>query len=163
MNSNFRIGNGIDVHQFSEGRKLIIGGIEIPFEKGLLGHSDADVLLHSICDALLGALSLGDIGQHFPDTDEKYKNIDSKILLKEVYQLIKNNGYKLINCDNTLLLQKPKISPYIFEMRKIISELLETSIDNISIKATTMEGLGFIGNMEGAASFSTILLTKSEN
>lgn len=160
MNESFRIGFGYDVHAFAENRKLIIGGVEIPFEKGLLGHSDADVLLHAISDALLGALALGDIGIHFPDTDEKYKNADSKLLLKHVYKLIVKKGFVLVNLDSTILMQKPKISPYVNQIRETISSLLECHADQISVKATTTEKLGFVGRVEGVAAYSTVLLRK---
>lgn len=159
---DIRIGSGFDVHQLVEKRKLIIGGVEIPYEKGLLGHSDADMLLHAICDALLGALSLGDIGKHFPDSDQKYKNIDSKILLKETYSLIAARGWKIINIDSTILLQRPKIAPYIEKMKKSISNILELDAERVSIKATTMEKMGFIGKEEGAAAMATVLLIKTE-
>ncbi len=155
---DFKTGLGFDVHAFAENRKLIIGGVEIPFEKGLLGHSDADVLLHAICDALLGALALGDIGQHFPDTDEKYKNADSKMLLKNVYLLIKEKGFVLGNLDAVVAMQKPKMSAYIPEMRKIIAELLESEIEKVSVKATTTEKLGFVGREEGVSAFATVLI-----
>ncbi len=158
MSGNFKTGLGFDVHAFAENRKLIIGGVEIPFEKGLLGHSDADVLLHAICDALLGALALGDIGQHFPDTDEKYKNADSKMLLKNVYLLIKEKGFVLGNLDAVVAMQKPKMAAYIPEMRKIISGLLESDIEKVSVKATTTEKLGFVGREEGVSAFATVLI-----
>ncbi|MEI7811209.1 MAG: 2-C-methyl-D-erythritol 2,4-cyclodiphosphate synthase [Ignavibacteria bacterium] len=154
----FRTGFGYDVHQLTENRKLIIGGVEIPYEKGLLGHSDADVLLHAITDALLGALALGDIGNHFPDTDPKYKDADSKILLREVYQFIKAKGYVLASLDATVALQKPKIAPYVVKMREIISSLLECCIDQISVKATTTEKLGFVGQGEGAVAYATVMI-----
>lgn len=160
MSTNFRTGLGFDVHAFAEGRKLIIGGVEIPNEKGLLGHSDADVLLHAISDALLGALALGDIGQHFPDTDPEYKNSDSRILLAKVYELIKGKGYRIGNVDAVVAMQKPKLAPYILRMRKIIAELLNTEVENISIKATTTEKLGFVGREEGVSAFATVLLNK---
>lgn len=160
MNPNFRTGLGFDVHAFAENRKLIIGGVDIPYEKGLLGHSDADVLLHAISDALLGALSLGDIGQHFPDTDEKYKNVDSKKLLEHVYNLILGKGYILGNIDAVVALQKPKLSPYIKEMKNIIAGILKAEPDQISIKATTTEKLGFVGRGEGASAFATVLIYK---
>jgi 2-C-methyl-D-erythritol 2,4-cyclodiphosphate synthase len=146
------------VHAFTKDRKLIIGGIDIPFEKGLMGHSDADVLLHAICDALLGALSLGDIGQHFPDTDLKYKNADSSDLLTIVYALIKEKGYSLGNLDAMIAMQKPKIAAYIPEMRKKISGILGCSEDQVSIKASTTEKLGFIGREEGVTAFVSVLL-----
>jgi len=156
----YRIGQGIDFHQLAEGRELWLGGILIPHSKGAVGHSDADVLLHAICDAMLGALSLGDIGQHFPDTDAKYKGIDSKILLKHTYELIQQKGYKLVNIDSTLLLQAPKIRPYADEMRNAIAGILELSIDDVSIKATTTEHLSFIGREEGVVATANILLQK---
>jgi len=154
----YRIGQGIDFHQLAEGRELWLGGILIPHSKGAVGHSDADVLLHAICDAMLGALSLGDIGQHFPDTDAKYKGIDSKILLKHTYELIQQKGYKLVNIDSTLLLQAPKIRPYVDEMRNAIASILDLSIDDVSIKATTTEHLSFIGREEGVVATANILL-----
>ena len=163
MKLPFRIGSGYDVHAFAENRKLVIGGIEIPSEKGLLGHSDADVLLHAICDAFLGALALGDIGKHFPDTDMRYKNADSKTLLKEVYALVKTSGYKLGNLDATLILQRPKIAPYVEKMRETISGLLEADISQISIKATTSEKLGFVGREEGAEAFASVLIISNES
>ncbi len=161
MTSDFRTGIGFDVHAFAENRKLIIGGIEIPFEKGLLGHSDADVLLHAICDALLGALALGDIGQHFPETDDQYKNVDSKILLKKVYELIELKGYKLGNLDAVVTMQRPKLSPYIFKMKEKIAEILKSDVDQISIKATTTEKLGFVGREEGVSAFASVLIFKN--
>ncbi len=158
--NNYRTGIGFDVHAFAEGRKLIIGGVNIPFGKGLLGHSDADVLLHAICDAMLGALALGDIGKHFPDTDPKYKNADSIELLKNVFALIKSKNYFIGNVDAVVAMQKPKLSPYIEEMRKNISGALESSIEQISVKATTTEKLGFVGRVEGVSSMATVLLVK---
>ncbi len=158
----YRTGIGFDVHAFADGRKLIIGGVEIPYEKGLAGHSDADVLLHSITDALLGSLALGDLGKHFPDSDQKYKDADSKILLKDSYNLIKEKGYIIENIDAVVSAQRPKLSPYIDEMRKIISKLLDTEIENVSVKATTTEKLGFVGREEGIAAFATVLVVKSE-
>jgi len=158
----YRTGIGFDVHAFADDRKLIIGGVEIPYEKGLAGHSDADVLLHSITDALLGSLALGDLGNHFPDTDQKYKDADSKVLLRDAYNLIKEKGYKIGNIDAVVSAQKPKLSPFIDEIRKVISKLLDTEIENVSIKATTTERLGFVGREEGIAAFSTVLVLKSE-
>ena len=158
----YRTGIGFDVHAFADSRKLIIGGVEILYEKGLAGHSDADVLLHSITDALLGSLALGDLGKHFPDTDQKFKDADSKILLRNAYSLIKEKGYKIGNIDSVVSAQKPKLSPYIDDMRMIISTLLDTEIENVSVKATTTEKLGFIGREEGVAAFSTVLVFKSE-
>jgi 2-C-methyl-D-erythritol 2,4-cyclodiphosphate synthase len=158
-----RIGFGYDVHAFSEGRKLILGGVEIPFEKGLLGHSDADVLLHAICDAILGALALGDIGSHFPDTDENYKNADSRILLERSYSLIKDSAYRIGNLDCTVVMERPKLAPYINDMREVISGLFECSVDQISVKATTSEKLGFVGNEEGVKAYAVALLLKEES
>lgn len=162
MKLNFRTGFGFDVHAFVEGRKLIIGGVEIPSDKGLEGHSDADVLLHAICDAMLGALALGDIGIHFPNTDAKWKNADSAILLKHVNELIQSKGYELGNLDCVLAMEKPKISPYVEQIRKRISEILNVDAEQISIKATTTEKLGFVGRTEGVASFATVLLIKKD-
>ena len=144
-----KIGSGYDVHKLVENRDLILGGVKIPYKKGLLGHSDADVLLHAIMDSLLGAATLGDIGTHFPDTDEKYKNISSLNLLYEVGKMLESKNYKIINIDSTIIAQTPKMSPYIIEMRKNISNSLNIDIDNINVKATTEEGLGFTG--EGLA------------
>lgn len=149
-----RIGFGFDVHQLAAGRKLIIGGVEIPFEKGLLGHSDADVLLHAICDALLGAAALGDIGKHFPDTDPQFKGISSLDLLKHVNGLLMKNGYSIGNIDATVVLERPKIAPYVEEMRKNIAAITKLTIDMISLKATTNERMGFIGSGEGAAAYA---------
>ena len=159
---NYRTGIGFDVHAFAENRKLIIGGVEIPFDKGLAGHSDADVLLHAITDALLGSLALGDIGNHFPDTDQKYKDADSSTLLKKVYGLIKEKHYKLGNVDSVITLQKPKLAKYIPQMQARISKILETNIEQVSIKATTTEKLGFVGREEGVAAFATVLVVKAE-
>lgn len=153
-----RIGQGYDVHRLVENRDLILGGIKIPFELGLLGHSDADVLLHAISDSLLGALALGDIGKHFPDNDAAYKNADSLILLKNVYKIIKEKGYSLINLDATIMCEKPKLRNYIDEMREKIAQALETDIEFISVKATTEEGLGFTGKMEGISASCVCLL-----
>ncbi|WP_439743958.1 2-C-methyl-D-erythritol 2,4-cyclodiphosphate synthase [Bacillus pseudomycoides] len=156
----FRIGQGFDVHEFAEGRPLIIGGIKIPHEKGLLGHSDADVLLHTIADACLGAIAAGDIGKHFPDTDPTFKDADSAVLLQKVWEFVREQGYELGNLDCTIIAQKPKMAPHIENMRKRISELLETSIGNINVKATTTEKLGFTGREEGIASQAVVLLQK---
>lgn len=153
-----RIGLGYDVHRLVEKRDLVIGGVNIPYEKGLLGHSDADVLLHAISDSILGAAALGDIGTHFPDTDERYKGISSLTLLKEVGLLIKNKGYEIINIDATIIAQKPKMAPHIKSMRENISEVLNIDIDQINIKATTEEGLGFTGESLGISSQSICLL-----
>lgn len=155
-----RIGNGYDVHKLVEGRKLILGGVEIPHTKGVLGHSDGDVLIHAIMDAMLGALALGDIGQHFPDTDMKYENIDSTILLTRVKELIAERGYRIINLDSIIVLQKPKVKPYIEAMRKRVAEVLEIDIDQVSVKATTEEKLGFTGDESGVKSYCVVLLEK---
>lgn len=155
-----RIGNGYDVHQLVEGRKLVLGGIEIPHTKGVLGHSDGDVLIHAIIDAILGALSLGDIGILFPDTDQKYKNIDSKILLKNVYTIMTKNGYEIGNLDSIIAAQKPKLKNYILDMRKCLAEILHTNLNNISIKATTEEKLGFTGSELGIKSYCVVILKK---
>ena len=155
---NIRIGSGIDFHQLVEGRDLWIGGIKIPHTKGALGHSDADVLLHAICDALLGALSLGDIGTHFPDNDNAYKNIDSKILLKRTYDLITAKGYHIINIDSSLCLEAPKIKPHVQAMQECIAAILNIAVDAISIKATTTEKMGFVGREEGLVANATCLL-----
>ena len=156
----YRIGSGVDFHQLVPQRDLWIGGVKIPHTKGALGHSDADVLLHAICDAMLGALSLGDIGVHFPDTDITYNGIDSKILLEKSFALIKNKGYKIVNVDSTLCLQLPKIKPYVLQMQQVIAAILEITTDDISIKATTTEQMGFVGREEGLAAYATILLCK---
>jgi 2-C-methyl-D-erythritol 2,4-cyclodiphosphate synthase len=153
-----RIGMGYDVHKLVEGRKLIIGGVEIPHEKGLLGHSDADVLLHAVMDSLLGAAALGDIGKHFPDTDERYKGISSILLLKEVGKLVKEKNFEIENIDSTIIAQKPKMAPHITSMVKNIAEALEVSVDKVNVKATTEEGLGFTGRGEGISSQSICLL-----
>ncbi|MBX3009105.1 MAG: 2-C-methyl-D-erythritol 2,4-cyclodiphosphate synthase [Melioribacteraceae bacterium] len=163
MKQQFRTGFGYDVHEFADGRKLFLGGIEIPCERGLLGHSDADVLLHAICDSILGALALGDIGEHFPNTHPDFKGIDSKLLLKNVYEKMISTGYALSNCDCTVVLEKPKLSPFIVEMRQTIAEILDVEFSQISIKATTSEGMGFVGRKEGAAAYATVLLIKKEN
>ncbi len=155
-----RVGLGYDVHKLVEGRKLIIGGVDIPHEKGLLGHSDADVLIHAVMDSILGALALGDIGKHFPDTDEKYKGADSMKLLEFVYNLINEKGYGIANIDCTIIAQSPKMAPHIQSMRENIAKALNTSIENINVKATTEEGLGFTGAKEGIAAQSICLLVK---
>jgi 2-C-methyl-D-erythritol 2,4-cyclodiphosphate synthase len=157
---SFRIGNGVDFHQLAKGRELWIGGINIPHHKGAMGHSDADVLLHAICDALLGAACLGDIGFHFPDTDPAYKNIDSKILLEKTFQLIKQEGYLVINVDSTLCLEEPKIKPYIGRMQETIAGILQVTSKDISVKATTTEQMGFVGREEGLVAYATVLLRK---
>lgn len=155
---SYRIGSGVDFHRLAEGRKLWIGGVNIPHSKGAVGHSDADVLLHAICDALLGALSLGDIGQHFPDTDAAYKNIDSKILLQKTMELVKERGYAVVNIDTTICLETPKIKPYAKEMQSIIASITDLHIDDVSIKATTTEKMGFAGREEGLVAYATVLL-----
>jgi 2-C-methyl-D-erythritol 2,4-cyclodiphosphate synthase len=158
---NFRVGFGFDVHQLKEGLDFWLGGIIVPHTKGGLGHSDADVLIHAICDALLGAANLGDIGKHFPDTDSKYKGIDSKILLKEVMVLIREKGYKIGNIDSTICLQTPKIGAYISEMQKVIAACMGVNTDLVSIKATTTEKLSFVGREEGVSAYATVLINKS--
>lgn len=155
-----RIGLGYDVHKLVEGRPLIIGGVNVPHEKGLLGHSDADVLVHAIMDGMLGALALGDIGKHFPDTDEKYKGADSMKLLKCVNDLINDKGYKVNNIDSIIIAQSPKMAPHIEQMRKNIADVLNTEVENISVKATTEEGLGFTGTKQGISAQSICLLNK---
>ncbi len=155
-----RVGLGYDVHKLVEGRKLIIGGVDVPHEKGLLGHSDADVLIHAVMDSILGALALGDIGKHFPDTDKKYKGADSMKLLEFVYNLINEKGYSIGNIDCTIIAQSPKMAPHIQNMRENIAKVLNTSIENINVKATTEEGLGFTGAKEGIAAQSICLLVK---
>lgn len=155
---SFRIGFGVDFHQLIEGRDLWIGGVKLEHHKGALGHSDADVLLHAICDAMLGAACLGDIGVHFPDTSEDFKNIDSKILLKKTFDLITKANYKVVNIDSSLCLELPKIKPHISDMQTIISDILNIKISDVSIKATTTEKMGFIGREEGLAAYATVLL-----
>jgi 2-C-methyl-D-erythritol 2,4-cyclodiphosphate synthase len=156
-----RIGMGFDSHKLAEGRKLIIGGTEIPFEKGLLGHSDADVLTHAVIDALLGACALGDIGTHFPDSDLKYKNADSIVLLEKTAEIIRQKGFTVGNTDATVIIERPKLAPYIFEMRKKIAKAIGTDIENVSIKAKTNEGMGDIGLGNAAAAVCTALVFKS--
>lgn len=155
-----RIGHGYDVHKLVEGRKLIIGGVDIPYEKGLLGHSNADVLLHAISDALLGAAALGDIGCLFPDNDEKYKGADSLLLLREVVKVLLGNGYCVVNIDCTLIAQKPKMRPHIDEMRNNIASACGIDVEFVSVKATTEEGLGFSGSGEGMAAHAVCLIEK---
>lgn len=156
----YRIGSGIDFHQLTEGRDLIIGGVTIPHHKGALGHSDADVLLHAICDAVLGALALGDIGVHFPDTDPANKNADSRIFVRKAMELASAEGYEVVNVDSTLCLQAPKIKPFTPAMRGVIAELLGIGEKDVSIKATTTEQLGFVGREEGLVAYATVLLRK---
>ena len=155
---SYRIGFGIDFHQLVEGRDLWIGGVKIPHYKGALGHSDADVLLHAICDALLGALALGDIGMHFPNTDPEYKNIDSKILLQKCFELIRQKGYHVVNVDSSICLEEPKIKKYSPDMRAAIAAILAISIDDVSVKATTTEKMGFAGREEGLVAYANVLL-----
>jgi 2-C-methyl-D-erythritol 2,4-cyclodiphosphate synthase len=157
---SFRIGFGFDVHQLKVGLDFWLGGIIVPHTRGGLGHSDADVLIHTICDALLGAANLGDIGKHFPDTAAEYKGIDSKILLKEVMVLIRNKGYEIGNIDSTICLQTPKIGPYIPEMKKVLATCMNIDVDQVSIKATTTEKLSFVGREEGVSAYATVLITK---
>ena len=157
-----RIGQGFDVHEFAENRPLIIGGIEIPYERGLIGHSDADVLLHTITDAAFGAIGEGDIGRHFPDTDPDFKDADSAKLLEHIWKLVDARGYKLGNIDCTIIAQKPKMAPYIETIRARVAELLQADVSQVNVKATTTEKLGFTGREEGIASMATILLVKKD-
>jgi 2-C-methyl-D-erythritol 2,4-cyclodiphosphate synthase len=157
---SYRIGSGVDFHQLQKGRELWIGGVHIPFKKGALGHSDADVLLHAICDALLGALALGDIGIHFPNTSEEFKDIQSIQLLQRTMELVKQNGYAVVNIDNTICLEEPKLKQYTPEMRKIIAAATNISEKDVSIKATTTEEMGFIGKGKGIMAYATVLLQK---
>ncbi|MBT3417584.1 MAG: 2-C-methyl-D-erythritol 2,4-cyclodiphosphate synthase [Flavobacteriales bacterium] len=156
-----KIGFGFDVHQLKEGLDFWLGGIIVPHTKGGLGHSDADVLIHTICDALLGAANMGDIGKHFPDTADKYKGIDSKILLKEVVNLISEKGFSIGNIDSTICLQTPKIGPYIPEMQKVLASCMDIDVEDISIKATTTEKLSFVGREEGVSAYATVLIQKN--
>lgn len=156
---SYRIGFGVDFHKMAEGRELWIGGVQIPHHKGAIGHSDADVLLHAICDAMLGAAALGDIGIHFPDTDPLFKNIDSKILLQKTVDLIRNEKYTVINIDSTVCLEAPKIRHYIIHMRQVIAKIIGITEKDVSIKATTTEQLGFVGREEGVAAYATALLS----
>lgn len=158
--TDLRVGHGYDVHRFAENRKLIIGGVKIDFELGLLGHSDADVLLHAISDALLGAAGLGDIGKHFPDTDAEFLNIDSRILLRRVAELIKKEGYTVSNIDCTIVAQKPKLAPHIQNMKQNIAEDLSIDEGRVNVKATTEEGLGFTGEMKGISAHAVALIVK---
>ena len=157
---SYRIGFGIDFHQLTEGRELWIGGVLVPHTKGALGHSDADVLLHAICDAMLGALALGDIGMHFPDTDAAYKNIDSKILLGKTFELIRQRTYRVVNIDSSVCLEAPKIKKHFDSMRTIIAGILDISPDDVSVKATTTEHMGFVGREEGLMAHAVVLLEK---
>ncbi|MBR6508250.1 MAG: 2-C-methyl-D-erythritol 2,4-cyclodiphosphate synthase [Paludibacteraceae bacterium] len=157
-----RIGFGYDVHQFSPDRKLWLGGIEVPSDKGLLGHSDADVLIHALCDALLGAAGLRDIGYHFPDTKgNEYEGIDSKILLRKTMTLLRENGYTLGNCDCTVCAQAPKLSPFIPAMQECLAKVMEVNLNQVSVKATTTEHLGFVGREEGIAAYAVVLITEN--
>ena len=157
---SFRIGYGYDVHQLAEGRDLFLGGIKVPHEKGCVAHSDGDVLIHAICDALLGAAAMKDVGYHFPDTDPSFKNIDSKILLKKTLNIISKKGYTLVNIDSTVCLQKPKIKDHIPKMITVLANLLNTEEENVSVKATTTEKLGFVGKEEGIAAHAVVLIQK---
>ena len=156
----YRIGHGYDVHKLTEERKLILGGVDVPFEKGLLGHSDADVLVHAVCDALLGAAALGDIGKHFPDTDSKYKNADSLVLLETVCSLIRENGYEICNIDSTVIAQRPKLASFIPQMRQNIARTCGLSVDLVNVKATTEEKLGFTGEGLGISAHSVTIIKK---
>jgi 2-C-methyl-D-erythritol 2,4-cyclodiphosphate synthase len=158
---SYRIGSGIDFHQLAEGRRLMIGGVHIPHHKGSVGHSDADVLLHAICDALLGAAGLSDIGTYFPDTDQRYKNISSLVLLQETVGLVVKEGYSIVNIDSSLCLEEPKIKPFIGQMKEAISEACGISEKDIGIKATTTEKMGFVGRKEGLVAYATVLLYKN--
>ena len=160
---DFRVGNGYDVHQLAEGLPLVLGGVNIPHTKGCVAHSDGDVLIHALCDALLGALALGDIGQHFPDTSEAYKGIDSKLLLARVVAMVRERGWEIVNVDNTLLAQKPKIAPFVPQMRQVLAGILGLGEDAVSVKATTTERLGFVGREEGIAAYATCLLRSARN
>lgn len=157
---NFRVGFGYDMHRLVEGRDLWLGGIKIDYEKGLYGHSDADVLIHTICDALLGAANLRDIGYHFPDTADEFHNVDSKILLKETVCLLREKGYEISNIDSTICAEWPKLNPHIPEMQKILSEVMDVDIDSVSIKATTSENMGFVGRQEGITAYAVVLIYK---
>lgn len=156
---NIRVGFGVDFHQLVEGRKLWIGGVEVPHTKGALGHSDADVLLHAICDAMLGAACLGDIGEHFPDDSDDYKNIDSKILLRKTNELVGTENYRVVNVDSTICLQAPKIKTYVAQMQDTIAQILGINRKDVSIKATTTEKLGFVGREEGVIAYATVLVS----
>ena len=161
MKCDFRVGNGYDVHALAPGLTLTLGGVSIPHTKGCVAHSDGDVLIHALCDALLGALALGDIGHHFPDTSAEFAGIDSKILLARSYAMVRERGYELVNADMTLLLQAPKIAPHIERMRAALASVLEVDADALSIKATTGEKMGFVGREEGVEAFATVLLARS--
>ena len=156
-----RIGNGYDVHKLVVGRDLILGGVKVPYEKGLLGHSDADVLAHAVIDAIIGALGIGDIGTHFPDTDEKYKGADSLVLLKHTGEMAKEMGYRIVNIDSIVVAQKPKLLPYIKEMRENMARVLEMDPADVNVKAKTEEKLGFTGNLEGMKSYAVCIIEKT--
>ena len=158
---DFRVGNGYDVHQLAPGLPLVLGGVQIPHTKGCVAHSDGDVLIHALCDALLGALALGDIGQHFPDTSDEFAGIDSKLLLARVVAMIRERGWEIVNVDNTLLAQKPKIAPFVPQMRQALADVMGIAVDRVSVKATTTERLGFVGREEGVAAYATCLLSTS--
>lgn len=160
MNCDIRIGNGYDVHRLAPGLKLVLGGVEIPHTKGCVAHSDGDVIIHALCDALLGALALGDIGHHFPDTSAEFAGIDSKVLLRRTYAMIQERGYSLVNADITLLLQAPKIAPYVMRMRETLASVLGVSAEAVSVKATTTEKLGFTGREEGVEAYAVVLVRK---
>ena len=157
---SYRVGSGVDFHQLQKGRELWIGGVNIPHKKGAVGHSDADVLLHAICDALLGSLALGDIGIHFPNTSDEFKNIKSAVLLDRTIKMVTDKGYKVVNIDSTVCLQEPKIKPYTEEMRNVIAKIANVSIEDVSIKATTTEEMGFIGKGKGVMAYATVLMQK---
>lgn len=160
---SFRVGTGYDVHRLVQGRKLIMGGVDIPYEKGLLGHSDADVLIHALMDAITGAAKLGDIGRLFPDSEPEYENISSRVLLRKVMSLLEEKGFRVVNADVCIIAQKPKMKPHIAEMEKNLSEDMEISVEMINVKATTEEGLGFTGRGEGIAAQAVVLLEKTDN
>ena len=160
MNCDIRIGNGYDFHRLAPGLKLVLGGVEIPHTKGCVAHSDGDVIIHALCDALLGALALGDIGHHFPDTSAEFAGIDSKVLLRRTYAMIQERGYSLVNADITLLLQAPKIAPYVMQMRQTLAAVLDVPVDAVSVKATTTEKLGFTGREEGVEAYAAVLICK---
>lgn len=157
---DFRVGIGYDVHQLGEGLPFFLGGVRIPHNKGAIGHSDADVLIHAICDALLGAANLGDIGLHFPDSSDEFKGIDSKILLKKTYELVKEKNYRIVNIDSVVMLEKPKIRKYVLQMQKALAKVLEVSPDQVSVKATTTEGMSFIGKEKGLAAQAVVMISR---
>lgn len=159
---NFRIGNGYDVHAVGDGLDLYLGGVKIDYERGCIAHSDGDVPIHALCDALLGALAMGDIGKHFPDTSAEFKNIDSKILLSKVMAMVRDAGWELSNADITIAAQAPKLLPYIQEMRQVLAKVMEVSVDQVSVKATTTEKLGFVGRKEGIEAYASVLVYMKE-